>query len=755
MAAAALLAGTGFLASGPHEYARAAVAPSAPVGPAPTAVARDLVDVALLPVGGADGAPRLLTVAEDRSVYGRIRLSVLERGGGRWSPRAELLLEPPVLAQTGTPWLVALDDHRFAVLAVAPELDETWVRVVTWTGEELRRDRVAGVRALIDDAGVSDVDGDGTRELVLAQTATRRGGPTCQGSRVLTLDPATLGVLYEFTLQNIRLAAGALGNLDGEPGDELVASAFSNCPAGPGSAERAMAVAVRLRDGESLFGQGTTPADLVAAWSGWPLIADLEQDGRPEVLLGSLMGLTVLSPQAGWTVDAVPSLPGVLLGAARGPGGTVVAAATGDRLSAGRLRATSVGWRADPVGGRDEASAGSVQWDAAAVDRRSSWLSARPLILPSTADRDCEELIVPLAALRCDPGTGAWRLAPAPAWFATRIVAALGPGGPSPGGFLVAHADAWPGVPSRLVAPAPLASAHGTAVWRNGPSGAFSLHEVSGTIDSLAAPGSAPSVVPVLTGDPPALEAQSAVGSRLVLAIAPGPAATTAAAEAPSLHRLLARGSPPDGELSLHRIEPAQEAGTGTAPPDPESGNGSVRVPLLPSGSVEDGTWSATAIAIDAVGNVSAATGQRVSTDYAAPRLALEPSMLTAPWPFQATLSGVTEPGVDVSVAGRPVDVAADGSFSVDAVLAPWPQRLELRARDVAGNETVVRPDVVGGFDYRRLPWIAILVGGVLLWATVAGIRTLRRPTSPRPAAAATDAPTLEELDPGAARPER
>jgi hypothetical protein len=716
-------------------------------------VASELVDVALLPAGGSDGAPRLLTVAEDRSVYGRIRLSVLERGGGHWSPRAELLLEPPVLAQAGTPWLVALDAHRFAVIAAAPELDETWVRVVAWTGEELRRERAAGIRALIDDAGVADVDGDGSPELVLAQTATRRGGPTCQGSRVLTLDPTTLAVRNEFTIENVRLAAGALGDVDGEPGDDLVATAFSNCPAGPGSAERAMVVAVRLRDGASLFGQGTTPADLVAAWSGWPVIADLERDGRPEVLVGSLTGLTVLSPETRWTVETVPTLPGVLLGSVDGRDGTMVAVASGEALTAGHLRATPAGWHADTVGLVDRAAVGVVQWDAAAVDRRSSRLSARPLVLEPRADGGCRELVVPLAAIGCDPATRERRMSAAPAWFASRVVAALGaPGSPS-SGFLVAHADGWPGVPSRLVAPAPLASAHGTAAWRNGPSGAFSLHEVRGTIDRLAAAAPPPTVLPVLTGDPPALEAQAAVGSRLVLAIAPGPQPAAAPDQAPSLHRLLARGSPPDGTLDLHRIEPAAAGGAGTPTGDGEAADGRVRVPLLPSGSVEERTWSATAIAIDAVGNVSAATGQRVATDYAAPAIALAPSILTPPWPMVATIQGVTEPGTVLDVDDQPVDVAADGSFSVRRALPPWPQRLELRARDLAGNERVIRADVVGGFDYRRLPWIAIVVAGVLAWAAVAGARTLRRSPAPRPVAASPDAPTLEDLDPASSRP--
>jgi hypothetical protein len=683
---------------------------------------REIVDVALLPPRTTEGTPRLLTVQHILSASEVIRLTVLERTHDSWAARAEVDDPPRILGALATPWLVALDARRFALIAVAPDLAETWIRTVTWTGESIRLGPRVHVPRPIDDAGVADVDGDGRGELVLVEAATGRRGPTCEGSTIVVVDPERLDVLAERRVPNVRLAAGAFASLDEVPGDELVATA-RRCPAGPSSSFRLALTAVRLADGTPLLERELVAGDALTAWSGRPTIADLERDGWPEVVVGSAAGIEVLSPERGWSSEPLSELPGVLLGLrsvdAGGPPGATIAAMDGDAVRVAEVRPLRGGWSAELVRTAAMKGAAGSDWEAALVDRRNASLRQRggAAWLDARGGASCQALVIPLAIAGCDGEVEA-----GPAWLATRPIARVpGPGG---GGLLVARSDSWGGIPSRLTAPAPLAAEPPGAVLRHGPSGTFTLAEVAGRELSSRSP-EAPVVEP-LVGDPPEVSLRASAGTRVLVASS---SPTDVPLPRASLAGVLA-GARRNDRLELHRLD------------GPAGSRVELRLPLGGSGD----RWDVTAAAIGPLGDVSPVVRAAVAVDDAAPALTVDTPLLSAPWPFSTTLRGSTEAGATLRGSGEAVDVAADGSFELEAQLAPWPQPVELRARDRAGNETVVRVDVVGGFDYRRLPWAAVLLGVLVAAALLGSRRSVRRQPEPD---LAEPANTIEELHAG------
>jgi hypothetical protein len=111
-----------------------------------------------------------------------------------------------------------------------------------------------------------------------------------------------------------------------------------------------------------------------------------------------------------------------------------------------------------------------------------------------------------------------------------------------------------------------------------------------------------------------------------------------------------------------------------------------------------------------------------------------------------ATVRGsVEQTGGEVLVDGRPVPVAPDGTFEVRVDAPPWPQAVEVLARDIIGTEVRARVDVLGLVDYRGWPWagvVAVLTVGAGL------VLFLRIPRADRsaPAAASDGDGTLEEI---------
>lgn len=124
---------------------------------------------------------------------------------------------------------------------------------------------------------------------------------------------------------------------------------------------------------------------------------------------------------------------------------------------------------------------------------------------------------------------------------------------------------------------------------------------------------------------------------------------------------------------------------------------------------------------------------------------ALSVSGRTEAFAFGATLEGTVGPHTTVSVDGRPVAIDADGGFVLSVEAGPWPRDVLVGARDPLGNEVLERIEVVGVFDYRGLPWTAIVAAATVGVGAILFVRIPRRRV---PAIDAAGDGRLEELDP-------
>jgi hypothetical protein len=198
---------------------------------------------------------------------------------------------------------------------------------------------------------------------------------------------------------------------------------------------------------------------------------------------------------------------------------------------------------------------------------------------------------------------------------------------------------------------------------------------------------------------------------------------------------VVARFSAPPG--TRVRVTGEGDPGESIVGPD-----GVVEVVLVESdpGASNDETRTVRLLAVTPGGHAYASTWE-VRIQRRAPALTASAPM--APLSFEVPLSGRTEAGATVLVDGRPVPVAADGSFSADVAAGPLPRDVRLEATDRVGNTRQLTVSVVGAFDYRRLPWVPIVAGLTLLAGAILYLRT------PRPTAAAAQHPddgVLEEI---------
>ena len=124
----------------------------------------------------------------------------------------------------------------------------------------------------------------------------------------------------------------------------------------------------------------------------------------------------------------------------------------------------------------------------------------------------------------------------------------------------------------------------------------------------------------------------------------------------------------------------------------------------------------------------------------------LEVAAAAWPFSFDVPVSGVTAPDARVTVDGRQVSVGDAGRFTADVGGGLLPREVRVEAIDPVGNATQQIVSIVAPADYRRLPWIPIVVGLTL----VAGAFLLLR--VPRARAQVHQQPgddaRLEEIDP-------
>jgi hypothetical protein len=119
-----------------------------------------------------------------------------------------------------------------------------------------------------------------------------------------------------------------------------------------------------------------------------------------------------------------------------------------------------------------------------------------------------------------------------------------------------------------------------------------------------------------------------------------------------------------------------------------------------------------------------------------------------AAWPlsFEVPVSGVTAPDARVTVDGRQVQVGDAGRFTADVGGGLLPREVRVEAIDPVGNASQQMVSVVAPADYRRLPWIPIVVGLTLL---AGGFLLLRVPRARAQVAQEPgDDARLEEIDP-------
>jgi len=108
-------------------------------------------------------------------------------------------------------------------------------------------------------------------------------------------------------------------------------------------------------------------------------------------------------------------------------------------------------------------------------------------------------------------------------------------------------------------------------------------------------------------------------------------------------------------------------------------------------------------------------------------------------------IDGRTAPLHRVRIGDRDASVDAEGRFSTRIELPPWPTEIEVVAIDLVGNESRLVVVGIGWFDYRTLPWTAIVIAAV---AVAGGFLALRAPRARGAARTADDDGSLEELDP-------
>lgn len=112
---------------------------------------------------------------------------------------------------------------------------------------------------------------------------------------------------------------------------------------------------------------------------------------------------------------------------------------------------------------------------------------------------------------------------------------------------------------------------------------------------------------------------------------------------------------------------------------------------------------------------------------------------------FSVPIRGQTDPGVSVTVDGQAASVAPDGSFVLDVGVGLIPREVEIRAADAVGNVATQRVSIVGPIDYRRLPWIPIVVALTVVAGAILYVRVPR--PSPAPQRPNDDDAVLEEIE--------
>ena len=707
-----------------------AVASIVLAGPAGTLAAEEVeggpldgpfADAALIPAsspGAGEGIPPRLLVLHSPAIdaNGIIRVGLLERGRSGWEVVGEQALPSGLPGPVEGGFLLPLGDDRFAVAASSGRsVDSSSVLLgITIYRRQLSTWARTGLPMSMDAAGVADTDGNGSSEVV----ALDRGDGLCGGALVSVLAGNDLGEVGRIQVEGYRTAAGTFGRFDGRPGADLALGTRRSC--GDGTATVGGVIVVSLRDG-STTDVGTAEAPPISAQRplpARPLAADLDGDGRDDLLTAGRDGIFAHAAADGWRPRAIgQGLPLATLPVAGGRGTWVAVLDGSDQQRVVRLRGLSVaGGDTVAIGGPEpgETLRSAATFTVDAITRSTAIRFATGTWVGDVDGDGCSDLLVPRLTLLCADG-GSVRVGPG--WYATSPVGAYGETGARR--LVVAGTAAWPGGSAVLSAPTPAGDAAAAPRWRSGVSPSFLLSEVSvGDLlyhREFPVPGVAMGRTQP-SGDELAVSLGGFIGERMFVRSIPlSPGADVGSHE--SLADFLAGAAGSRGLRSVGRIPVAPGADSGAA-------NGFIRLPL----DLDAAAHQVTAVGINDWGEVSPIERVRVEADRIGPTLVVAAPLTSLPWPLVARLDGVADPGSRVRLGDTEVEVPRNGRFSVRTSLAPWPQTLEFTAIDGAGNETVRRVSVVGGVDYRQFPWEVILGALVLAAALLASLRAPRRP---------------------------
>lgn len=752
---------TGALASAALVAVTAAGGVSGAEPPTPGTLDRPIADLAIIDGDRPTTLPRLLTLDTVDQPPGTVHVALLDRTptSGWQATRAETVFLLDSADAPETPWLVELDRNRFVIVSSSHDRAQTTVVPIRVDPDEAGSLEVgppAHLAMAVDDAGAIDVDADGGIELVVSSAVTLRGGATCQGSIIRAFDGTTLVEKADWTVPNVRLAGGVLGEWDGSPGGDLLAYAYGNCPAGPDSAQRLSIVAIRLADRSPITTITPKKAGASLPLPGVPLVADFDGDGRDEAVVRDGAELVILDPAHGWSRtriasgDVTPIMASDPEPEASGSGGALGwldgGGLEGSAIVLSRVARADDGAFAVTEQRMDLADVAPARRSRALESVRDVTAAqlAPPAWIGDIEGGGCTDVLAPLLTAHC-VGDAHSTLAVGALWFATRPVAAFNVGGSRE--LLVAATMEWDPTRGRPL-PATPAAVGSPGAWRHGPSVRFALSEVRA--GDAAYFGLFPVPRPTIERAPvsgKATDFPGFTGSRIFMrVIGTGPNDPTPS-PAPPLDEFL--GSPPESRelIAVERVP---------VPPGAESGrDGSfVHVSLAdvkaPNGEAAE-RWVVTIAQVNDWGEVAGPIRGPIVQDLSGPSLTVEPPFLSVPWPMTATIHGRSEPGVEVRGAtGGPVKADRRGRFELRTELAPWPQTLELTAVDETGNVTVGRYSLVGGVDYRAFPWGAILAVTLLVGAVVSTGRGSRiRIAEPEVYADIDPQPEIEELTGG------
>lgn len=695
---------------------------------------------------GTSGPPDLLTLSiEDSQLFGSATLTLL-RPGDSWAIQSQTKLEFGSDFDGGQPSLMQLSPGRFVVIAATNASTGT---LTTVTVDEAAHGAITVERRVdtpiaVAAAGVTDVDGDGTPELVIGGVI---GGynDQCPTQSLAVLDTdERLTERKRVTLRTandaeIAYVGGAsFGQWDDRQGTDLLMQ-MSECVT-DGSSERPHLLGVRLADLTTFRDIATSGADLVEAapLGNAPVVIDIDRDGRNEAVVAVSSGMEVVDPADGWRITRFADPASTLVAASSrpelGPGTSLI----GLRQTFGSETAGVSVTRLTRVDGHVQIGQPSVrqldspkgpELDAVIQNLRSAAWSEQSSVLAQDLDGDdCPELVVPLVVVGC---VGVGPIEAGPAWTSTRPIGLVGRDGDRR--LLVAEGQDW--YPGGSSFPSPLAARRLDA-WRPFAPSRFVLAEVP----VRQASGTGP-LIPVRDVPIPAIEhavsqtgdvdVRRPAGTRLYARIiaSGGPVTNTANALAVATKSGFLFANPIDGEWVGATSQLTSLPATSGFGSQPEV----QRLALAPNVTNSDGSaakqWTLTVAALDATGTLSTPVRATALIDIEKPVVKLETPTFSAPWPFTATLRGTSEPGASVTLAtgaGTPVVVRADGTFDLPVQLAPWPQDVAVQAVDAAGNESQGKASVMGGADLRGLPWPAIGVVVVLVGVFLSSIRGVR-----------------------------